>query len=225
MFEDDYINSFIRLSILAVIFIGAGYGVFVLLQGVELLPAASSVVPIVAGIMVCVGLVCAVGAGIMGLNWLMLIMAHREADFRRARAITPTTQAIIEAAKLTDLQAAALPRVHFGTQIGIAVSAGSRVEYLITPDGYVPMQWVKDFLKECGPVKLKAVRSYNDKTPERAFARLVTDWLCSQGYSTPYDGGPIPATWRTATSKVDALTQLFPGEGKIYTNLNAEEVL
>lgn len=134
------------------------------------------------------------GAFFLGLAWLLGVWVGFWREARFAQSTTPMLR-ILEAARgLTAEQAAVVPQLSYGAEVDIVVGDDGPRYHLWTPGGHVPWEFLDGYLRRCSMTYLEPVNHYQDGTPGRLYARLVTDWCILKGFATP-SGGPHSAAW------------------------------
>jgi hypothetical protein len=135
------------------------------------------------------------GAIASAINWLLYEWTERDAEMRRKNTITPRLMELQAAARLTPEQVKVVPQITYNTEIGLIPGADDEPQYvLITAGGTIPLDWIYDYLMDCGVTYLRQINTYADKTPGRLFAQLFTDWCIRQGLAVPATG-PHAAAW------------------------------
>ena len=146
------------------------------------------------------------GTGLELLLYLFDGLLSRAVYFRRqwreADGITPRLLQLRAASSLTPDQAKAagagdVPEPTLGMR---RLITGGWAYTLHTRGGDVPLEFVHDFLRDCGVIHLRPINSYNADTPGRANAQAFTDWLVDYGFAVPHAGNQ-PAMWATDQAK------------------------
>ena len=127
-------------------------------------------------------------------NWLIYQVNVRYREQREAATITVRLKELQAVSRLTDEQAKLVPTAEYAARIGTIATEEGPQYVLICPGGNVPLEWVRDFLADCGVWKLRSIRTYPDKTPSREYARIVTDWCIWRQLAVPAVGNE-PAHW------------------------------
>jgi hypothetical protein len=145
-------------------------------------------------------LVFAGAAMFTGWAWLAYELNQQEMERRRADAVTPLGEMARALAHLTPEQTAIVQSSEFRAALEIAAGNDEPIYFLRTRTGAVPLAFVDDFLRDCGMVELRAIRTYSDGSPSRVYAQAMTDWCVQMGLATPATG-PKPAMWIDENSK------------------------
>lgn len=156
---------------------------------------------------VLLALIVALAAILSGFNWAVYTWIRREEEWRRVQAITPRLEYVRAVSQLTPEQARLVPLEDYRAKIIMTPDArGDKPHYFLQTNRVdVPIEFIYDFLMDSNMTKLRAVRTYPDKTPAREQARAFTDWLIMMGLATP-DAGSNPAMWVTEHSKARAFS-------------------
>lgn len=160
------------------------------------------------GLGLCLAIWFGLFAGANFWNWWAV---KQEGRYYRRAVIdrqTPYSEAVVAASRLTEAQAATLPRLTYEMQVEATVGLHGEIGFLLaTPGGPVPYAWIDEFLRYCTLTSLRPVRSYSDKSMGRQFAQAFTDWLVMHRYAVPhnltenpYANGNHPAAWASENS-------------------------
>lgn len=133
---------------------------------------------------------------------------QRDIDTRTARL-----RELQAAAKLTPEQAKLVPITGVGSEIDTLLEHGEFVYYLMTPEGRVPLDWVREFIRDSGVIYLRAINTWSEGTVGYDYATWLTNWFVNKGFALPHQG-PHPAQWKTEQTKAE-ICQLFGVEWQV----------
>jgi hypothetical protein len=134
------------------------------------------------------------GAFMYLFNWIAHEWVRRLEEYRRAQAITPHLELVRVIQRMTPEQVKLVPPFNEREQLAITTTPDGPVFALVTSSGTVPLEFVEDFLRDCGVTSLRPVREYQEGTPAREFAQMVTEWAVAHKFAVPAVG-PHPARW------------------------------
>jgi len=163
-------------------------------------------------------IISAIIAIILGGQWLSYHSAADFTDRQHARAVTPLTEALKAAGKLTDNQAASVGALYVHEEgIAFDIDGEEWLPYLITPNGLVPFAFCLEYLRRSDSIHCMAIRDTSDGTPRRAWAQAYTSYLVAKKLALPREEGPYPAAWTNggrleAAHRLKLEAEVFPRE-------------
>lgn len=144
-------------------------------------------------------------AGGVGFVLSVLYIVDCVLDLReRNRDINTRTARLREleaASKLTPEQATVVPVVGMDPEVDAALDGNMLFTYyLMTPEGRIPLEWVREFVLDSGIIYLRAINTYSEGTVGYNYAVWLTNWFVNKGFAFPHNG-PHPAQWKTEQTK------------------------
>lgn len=186
MYNEPRLSTAVWYAVLAVIAVtAAGY-----------VPDNS---PAISGGVAVLAFIFFAAAFFYGLNWLIYQINARFDEYKKSMTRTIRIEEMRAAARLSDEQAKLIPMAEYVAEMVIDAGETTR-HYLRCPGGLVPIEFVYDFLNDCGVWRLKPIREFPDKTPGREFARMFTEWCIMRQLAIPAVGNE-PAHWTSEHAK------------------------
>lgn len=151
-------------------------------------------------------------------NWMRYTVTIRTKERNEANAITPLTVTYDKLSNLRSDQTIIAPRMTYNAEIDVVPGEEMGPRYFLrTPYASIPWEFVLDFFRNSGVVRLCPIGHYKDGSnkfspiqEDREYARLLTMWLVVEclANEAPPNSGPNPATWVNKDCRQRALMKL-----------------
>lgn len=152
-------------------------------------------------ILLILGAVFFLAGALQALFYLVERALDVEEHRRQVQSISAEARLLEAAARLTPDQAKLVPGLDFkATEVDLLDGRGEILLYLVTPEGRIPLTWLRDYLNNCGVTFLYPVRNYAEGSAAYSWARAFTAWAIARGYALPAEGNRS-AQWTSEQTK------------------------